>query len=516
MPGFFDFTDPGANSPMDNGEQSWGGDMIYGGNQPIAPPANPFDSFMPQMPQGGMNTQVPFDALSAMNGIQMPQIPQQDSMGRYGINDTQRADAGRQSLASILMGAGRTMFDDNPNAVLQAAAGSGDIRRGALDKASQENVNAFKLQVEAKAKELDFISKKSDISRQQMQIEAEQMKLEDLKLKRQVAVQFGKEMAPVAAEVLQKAQNMYPDKVDGIKKMFLAAQAKLAEGDIDGANARYDLAMLELPDEWAKDAHERSMKAILEASNRFGIGLKMAKDPALVAAVKAAGGRIDIGDNGEPKVVTKQEIEIENLRRQQLEASIASERAQAAMYGNKQPAGGITQGQLINEVAQIDEAVKQLLVVPPQVDDPAKQYEINLGRAKLGGALAPIGVTPEQWSTMNSDQKLQAVFKSMSIAGGGQGGGIAAPTNIIQGGMPGTGQMLSPQNIQVARAGMVSVANKGPKEKADAIRGLLKAGDKEAKKFIDDAKNDPRFKKDPNSLNDPVKMFEYLAGKIAL
>jgi len=120
MPDFFDFSNP--NSPMDNGEQSWGGDMIYGGNQPIAPPANPFEMNMPQMPQGGMNTPVPFDALSAMNGIQMPQIPQQDSMGRYGINDTQRADAGRQSLAAILMGAGRSMFDDNPNAVLQSAA----------------------------------------------------------------------------------------------------------------------------------------------------------------------------------------------------------------------------------------------------------------------------------------------------------------------------------------------------------------------------------------------------------
>lgn len=506
MPDFFDFSNP--NSPMDNGEQSWGGDMIYGGNQPIAPPANPFEMNMPQMPQGGMNTPVPFDALSAMNGIQMPQIPQQDSMGRYGINDAQRADAGRQSLAAILMGAGRSMFDDNPNAVLQSAAASGDIRRGALDKASQENVNAFKLQVEAKAKELDFISKKSDIARQQMQIEADQMKLEELKLKRQVAVQFGREMAPVAAEALDKAAKLYPDKVDGVKQMFLAAQAKLAEGDIDGASARFDLAMAELPSEWAKDAHERMLKATVEASNKFGIGLEMAKNPDLVNAVKAAGGRIDIGDNGEPKVVTKQEIEIENLRKQQIQASIAAERAQEAAYSNRQPPGGLTQGQLINEVQQIDDAVRQLSVVPPQVDDPAKQYEINIGRKKLEGALAPIGVTVEKWNSMTSDQKLQAVFQSKVVAGGGQGAGVVAPQQS-GGGMP------VQQGNPIA---MIKQAAGGtPEQKANALKAM--GSNPGTAQMINDAKKvlglvgKPKNKQEADSWTNIL--FTYVSARTA-
>ena len=463
MPGFFDFTEPNPNSPMDNGEQSWGGDMIYGGNQPIAPQSNPFDSNMPQMPQGGMNSQVPFDALSAMNGIQMPQIPQQDSMGRYGVTDSQRSDAGMQSLASILMGAGQTMFAENPNAMIQAAGASGGIRRGALDKASQDNVNAFKLQVEAKAKELDFLSKKSDIAKQQMQIEAEQMKLEELKLKRQVAVQFGKEMAPVAAEALQKAQSMYPDKVDSVKQMFLAAQAKLAEGDIDGASARFDLAMMELPSEWAKEAHEKMLKATVEASNKFGIGLEMAKNPELVGAVKAAGGRIDIGDDGMPKVVTKQEIEIEKLRKQQLEASIAAERAQEAAYGNRQPAGGLTQGQLINEVQEINAAVDQMLVPVPQVDDPAKQYEINLQNAARVSKLAPIGVTPEQWRAMTNDQRIQAVFRSKAMAMGGQGGGAVAPPQVIGGAPVQQGNPIA--MIKQAAGGT-------PEQKASALKAM--------------------------------------------
>lgn len=512
MPGFFDFTEPNPNSPMDNGDQSWGGDMIYGGNQPIAPPSNPFEMNMPQMPQGGMNSQVPFDALSAMNGIQMPQMPQQDSMGRYGVTDSQRSDAGMQSLASILMGAGQSMMSDNPNAVLQAAGASGGIRRGALDKASQENINAFKLQVEAKAKELDFISKKSDIERQQMTIEAEKMKLEDLKLKRQVAVEFGKEMAPVVSETLAKAANMYPDKVDGVKKMFLAAQAKLAEGDIDGANARYDLAMAELPSEWAKDAHERMLKATVEASNKFGIGLQMAKDPALVQAVQAAGGRIDIGDNGEPRVVTKQEIEIENLRKMQLQASIASEHAQAAAYGNRQPAGSMTEQQVTNEIQEINKALDQLDVVPPSdLTDPKVQYDIAVARAGIKSRLSPYGATIEQWRTMTPDQQAAAV---MGVRGGGRA--AAAPQGAAQRGMPGTGQMVSPKNVQTARAGMVAVANKGPKEKADAIKGLVKSGDKEALDLIKKAKTDPRFVKNQKDLDDPVKMFEYLAGKIRL
>lgn len=464
MPGFFDFTDPNANSPMDNGDQSWGGDMIYGGNQPIAPQANPFEMNMPQMPQGGMNTQVPFDALSAMNGIQMPQLPQQDSMGRYGITDAQRSGAGNQSLAAILMGAGQSMFDDNPNAVLQAASASGGIRRGALDKASQENVNAFKLQVEAKAKELDFISKKSDIERQQMQIEAEQMKLEDLKLKRQVAVEFGKEMAPVVSETLAKAANMYPDKVDGVKKMFLAAQAKLAEGDIDGANARYDLAMVELPNEWAKDAHERMLKATVEASNKFGIGLQMAKDPALVQAVQAAGGRIDIGDNGEPKVVTKQEIEVENLRRQQIQASIAAENAQAAAYGNRQPAGGYTQGALANEVQQITAAAQQLLVPVPDVADGADAYKIKSDRAKAQGLLGVTGMDAQSWIALTPAQMEQ---KLMQIRGGGPAAGVVAPP---QGGAAaqGGGAPIPAVAIQQFK----SMSNAAPDQKLAALKSL--------------------------------------------
>lgn len=514
MPDFFDFSNP--NSPIDNGDQSWGGDMIYGGNQPIAPPANPFDSFMPQMPQGGMSAQVPFDALSAMNGIQMPQLPQQDSMGRYGITDAQRSGAGNQSLAAILMGAGQSMFDDNPNAVLQAASASGGIRRGALDKASQENVNAFKLQVEAKAKELDFISKKSDIERQQMQIEAEQMKLEDLKLKRQVSVQFGKEMAPVAADLLKRAENQFPGKVNTLKGMFLAAQSKLAEGDVEGANGIFDAALIELPSDWAKDTHEKMLKATLSAANKWGIGVETAKSPEFLAAVAASEGEVEWGADGMPTILSKNDVEIRNLRKQQLQEAIASEKARQDSYadGGGRGSGAMTQKELFDRVARINKAVAQLSVQPPQVDDPIKQYEMLTNRKELEGELWPTGLTIEQWNGMNDTQRQAAVFRAYS-GGGAQGGGVVAPPQG-GGGMPGTGQMVSPRNVQTARAGMVAVANKGPKEKADAIKGLLKSGDKEALDIIKRAKADPRFVKNPKDLDDPVKMFDYLAGKIRL
>ena len=250
MPGFFDFSafnpveemNPamsGQNTPlMDSTEQM--GNYDFMSNLP---------QDMPEQPSQG----VPYNALAAMQGIQMPQMPQQDAMGRYGVTDEQYGDAGRQSLASILRGAAGTMFNDRPDDVLKAAAGSGDIRRGALDKASLENVNAFKLQVEAKAKELDFISKKSDIQKQQMQMEAEAMKLEDLKLKRQVAIQWGKEMAPVMSNTLKKTAAMYgPGKADSTKAGFLNAQAQLALGDIDGATLLYEATIKDLPFEWKK------------------------------------------------------------------------------------------------------------------------------------------------------------------------------------------------------------------------------------------------------------------------
>lgn len=510
MPGFFDFTNPlaeinpGANSPLlDDVEQA--GNYDFMANVPQS---------MPQRQPSG----APYNALAAMSGIEMPQIPQQDSMGRYGITEDQYGDAGRQSLASILRGVGGTLFNDRPDDVLVAAAGSGDIRRGALDKASLENVNAFKLQVEAKAKELDFISKKSDIQKQEMQMEAEAMKLEDLKLKRQVAIQWGKEMAPVMSQTLQKTAAAYgPEKAQDIKAGFISAQTKLALGDVDGAQEIYNRTIMELPGEWAQKAHEDMIKATLVASNKFQVGDALANDPAYVQMVTESGGRIERGDDGMPHIVTKSEIEIENLRKAQLQEQIASERARQASYAN---AGGgqrgtLTHKQINDYLIKGVEGANQVLNLsrPGGLKKESDRAKDEKDLADARGYLAPFGLadaTPEEIQQfLGMDQQSQAKLLYTRGAGGAAQG-APAPSGVAPAprpGMPGTNPGQQPESVAVARKGMVDAANKGPAEKKAAVLALRRSGDSKANALIQEAMKDP-------ALNDPVEMWEYLVKKM--
>ena len=520
MPGFFDFTNPfaeinpEANSPMlDDVEQAGNYDFM----------ANVPQSMPPRPPSGA-----PYNALAAMSGIEMPQMPQQDSMGRYGITDDQSGDAGRQSLASILRGVSGTLFNDRPDDVLRAAAGSGDIRRGALDKASLENVNAFKLQVEAKAKELDFISKKSEIQKQEMQMEAEAMKLEDLKLKRQVAIQWGKEMAPVMSQTLQKTAAAYGlAKANDIKSGFIGAQTKLALGDVEGAQEVYKRTIMELPGEWAKKAHEDMIKATLVASNKFQVGDALAKSPAFLQMVAESEGRIERGDDGMPHVVTKSEIEVENLKRQVLQEQIASERARQASYTN--PGGGMkgarTQAQIDSILEKANTGAREALRILEGQGGLKLEKNKDADQKALSAAMGDLAVVgladaaPEQirkFLSLNSDPMSQAQYIRGGIRGfaavPASGGGAPAPNP----GMPGTNPGQLSESVAVARKGMVDVARKTPGEKWEAIQTLLNSGDKEAQRVMVGAKNDPRYVNNPKFFNDPNELFNYLAGKLKL
>lgn len=514
MPGFFDFTNPmseinpGANSPMmDDVEQAGSYDFAANLPQPSSP----------QPTDGG----VPYNALAAMQGIQMPQMPQQDAMGRYGVTDEQYGDAGRQSLASILRGAAGTMFNDRPDDVMAAAAGSGDIRRGALDKASLENVNAFKLQVEAKAKELDFISKKTDIQKQQMAIDAEAMKLEDLKLKRQVAIQWGKEMAPVMSETLRKTAEMYgTDKANAVRAGFINAQAKLALGDVDGAQSVYDQTIVDLPHEIANKAEEDMAKASLIAANKYQLGLHLSQDPNFLKIVDKVQGRVEFGDDGMPHLVTKSEIEIENLRKTQIQEQIASERARQASYAN--PGGGV-KGTLSQK--QINDYIDNGVKSATQVLNLSKPGGIRLEENKAKdekeladarGGLAPFGLadaTPEEiqrFISMTNEDRAKLLYRSGGAVQGSASpqGGAGGPAPV-PGGMPGLNPGIGIQSVAIARKGMVDAANKGPVEKKAAVLALQRSGDSTAIKLIQQGMKDP-------TLNDPVKMWEYLAKNMSL
>jgi hypothetical protein len=484
MPGFFDFS--GANSPLDQNDQSWGGDLIYGPGSE-APNPVPQDVFgatsLP--PSNG----IPFNALSAMNGIQMPTMPTQDPMGRYGITPEQQQGASRQGLSSVLMGAANSLFNSDPSHVMNAGAKAGDIQRGALDKASQANIENFKLQVEAKAKELDFLGKKSDIQKQQLVIEQEAMKLEDLKLKRVVAQEWGKEMAPVMSEMIAKAQNMYPDKVDALKRGFLTAQSKLASGDLEGAEAQFNLTIQDLPSEWQKKVHEDMVKTTVHAANKFKIGLETIQNPELQNLAKTLGLTFEMNEKGEPVVISQRELQERQLKDELTRSNITQNYAQAdylrgrneATAGGKGTKGQLTQAQILKQLAEMNEAAEVLMQDETKLFGPALQKAQN-AKMDARGKLESVGVNTQ-------DPKALANFMGMSPND---------QAKLIQGAVaPSPGQMplAGGSNTATQQGGVTAAGAKGlilkaakssnPSEMAAAVKAARGSADSNLVKMID-------------------------------
>lgn len=442
MPGFFDFTSP--NSPISGTDDpSWMG-SILGQDAPIAPPTNDifgigggeaFDST--SVPNSNV---VPYDALAAMNGIGMPQLPSVDQYGRYGVNDAQRASAGNQAFSNVLMGAAGSFFGGGPEPALRAGAQAGQIQSQMLDKYSAQNIANYKLQVEAKAKELDFISKKSDIAKQQMVMEAEQMKLDSLKQTKAIAAEFGRQMAPVAAETLAKARELYPDKVDGIQRGFLTAQALLAQGDLAGADAQYDTTMQQLPSEWRKDMEEKMFKQTIAAATKFGMGLEAAQEMAKNPDFIALGLSFEVGQDGTPQVITQRELQERKLKDEYLKsqtanmyANAAESRARGDYYASGGGGGG--KGEMTETAAaslsrDIDVAIETLNMQPPL--DVTKRPAWEAAQAKAKGILAANGLADP--NAINSWKAMDPMAKRAAVGFGR--GGAKATASATQPAMP--------------------------------------------------------------------------------
>lgn len=491
MPDFFDFSNPSGVTAPSLDEPGWGGDMI-GGQQPIAPESyDIFGGMQSQpMPQQQRGSQVPFDALGAMAGIQMPEMPQQDSLGRYGLTDDQRQSASRQSLAEILMGAGQSMFADDPSAVVAAAGRSGGIQRAALDQYSTANANAFKMKVDAEAKKLDMISKMSDIQRQSYVIEAEKMKLDELHDQKAVAVEFGNEMAPVMADLLKKTAMMYPDKVGVVKAKLLVAKEKLASGDLAGADIAFENAKMELPTEWHAEMEEQMTRKALEAAGNRDMAFDLASDPNYVAKVKAIGGTIEAGPNGVPTFVSAHELAQRQLETAKINAQIESERAQANYYNQGGSAGrakALTPAQVMAEDKVITDAAMQIMRPPPDITDANAIARYQEEKATNESRLARIGITAQEWLTLNPDRRAEL------ISNGGMDRPAVAPGSGKGGPIPAASKGL----FLRAREGNVV-------EKKNAINALRNSGDQNMASLI--AQVMSKYKKPSNEqeANDTV------------
>lgn len=484
MPDFFDFSNPNGVSAPSLDEPGWGGDMI-GGQQPIAPESyDIFGGMQSQpMPQQQRGNQVPFDALGAMAGIQMPEMPQQDSLGRYGLTDDQRQSASRQSLAEILMGAGQSMFADDPSAVVAAAGRSGGIQRAALDQYSTANANAYKMQMDAQAKKIEMIANMSDIQRQSYVIEAEKMRLEELRDKKAVAAEFGRVMAPVAEDFLRRTSLLYPDQVPQMRAQFLVAKEALASGDLVAADDAFNKATKKYPPEWKREMEEQMLRKTAEAAANQEMIFELASDPNYVARVKAVGGSMEAGPDGRPVFVSAYELSQRQLETAKLNAQIASEREQADYYRRGGNSGGgaakvLTPKQVADFRVKITEAAQNYGGPVPDLKDAAAQEKYRNEQQQYNSVLESFGVDAKEWLTLNDDQRDALINGNGSAsAPSGQNGRVGFAAPAAQGG----GQRIP----SVARNELVNAANKGPLEQRMAVINLVKSGDQEAKALVE-------------------------------
>jgi hypothetical protein len=220
-----------------------------------------------------------------------------------------------------------------------------------------------------------------------------------------------------------------------------------------------------------------------------------------------------------PTILSKNDVEIRNLRKQQLQEAIASEKARQDSYadGGGRGSGAMTQKELFDRVARINKAVAQLSVQPPQVDDPIKQYEMLTNRKELEGELGPTGLTIEQWNGMNDTQRQAAVFRAYS-GGGAQGRGVVAPPQVgggvsqgqapsIQGGKP----AVNPPSVASARMRFNAAASLSDGRKEAAIQALVDSGDKDVLAAMNSARSDPMFAGKQRNVS---ALYDYLKNKV--
>lgn len=347
-----------------------------------------------------------YNSIAAAMGVTMPSIPQRDSLGMYGITDAQNQSADNRAFGNVLFGAAQSMFNRDPNAVLQAGMQAGGIRDSMLSQYSQQNIADYGLRVKEALAKLDSLDKMSDIQLQRTNIRMNEEKLKEMELQREVAKKWGEAMMPMASAELAKLRTTDPELATQMEGQLIGVQKSLAAGNLEAAEAQLNAAMEMSPEYFQRSMARGMVKETARASAKYGMLAEML--PKIQEMVSGMPGfenyQVTIGKDGQPDFLSPEEQQAESLRNQAARQQIATNAALMGKYKAQAEASGkLDYKSMIKQVGEVERAIQA--IGEKQPIDPTAMPAWQKRQSDAMAALQSIGVDP-------SDTKAIEALKS--------------------------------------------------------------------------------------------------------
>lgn len=398
---------------------------------------------MPQIPQGYFtdsvdvnSTGIPddvgggMDIMASLMGIQLPSYPQQDAMGRYGINEAQRRNAGNKGLAQALYGAAGSFMGGGAEPALRGGMQAGQVREQYLDKASAQNMMDYEARVKNTMAQLAVLEGKSNLELNTMKLKQASMELEKSKRDREIVSTYMSEMEPVADEIIRDAYGvgeLFGGEVHReflkVKQLANAGNLQEAENAIQGVYAKF--LTVDPSGKLAAQAKVKLETATLQGMLKYQVDVNAIKQ--FMQDNGMEGYSIELGPNGAPTVVNPfQQAEraarlaTENAQARDLEASALFNKARA------ESALSLTPAEIRKQVAGGVKAVSILASKTPPSDEKAKmkwETEREWARTTLIG----LGVNPNDpasvkaFADLDINGKLRRVAEAAGAIASGAG-----------------------------------------------------------------------------------------------
>lgn len=336
-----------------------------------------------------------YNSLAAAMGVTMPAIPQRDSMGMYGITDAQRGNADNRAFGNVLMGAAQSMFNTDPNAVLQAGMQAGGIREGMLQQYSKQNMGDYDLRVKEALAKLNSLDKMSDIQLQRTNIALNQEKLDQMELEKEVAKKWGEAMMPMASAELAKVRSTDPELATQIEGQLIGVQKFLAAGNLAAAETQMNAAMEMSPEYFQRSMARGMVRETARASAKYGMIAEMV--PKIQEMVQGMPGfenyQLSLGKDGQIDFMSPEEIQNQSLANQVLQQQISTNAALQRKYDAQATASGkLDYKNILKQTRDVEKAIKALEIPAPI--DMNKKVQWEKDRANAMAALEAIGVDP--------------------------------------------------------------------------------------------------------------------------
>ncbi len=337
---------------------------------------------------------VPYNALGAMLGIEMPDMPSRDDAGRYGITDTQMQDANNQGMAQSFFGAAQSFLGGGAAPSIQGGMNAGTVRRGALDKASLANAQDYEMRMKNAIAQVELVKSRSAAELAQINAEDGYMKLDQAKKQRAIVDAWAENNAPVAAKYVARASAVSESLGTEIKNQFLKMQEYAQKGDLEKADATYNqiqmkFAALDPTGEEARRLDEDFKTATLQGMMKHKVDAAVFKGVLDMPEFKGYG--VEMGPDGAPRFITPYQQELREVQLQQ-------ERVQSSLYAAQAQrqqalALGLEKIKPANVAKAVTAANKGYeLATLPKPTDPAGIQRWEKDRALGAAALMDIGV----------------------------------------------------------------------------------------------------------------------------